>query len=946
MARTKQTARKSTGGKAPRKQLASKAARKSAPSTGGVKKPHRYKPGTVALREIRRYQKSTELLIRKLPFQRLVREIAQDFKSDLRFQSSAIGALQESVEAYLVSLFEDTNLCAIHAKRVTIQSKDIQLARRLRAFATSLHRGADSRTASDPADDAFTVAPACATNRHCYARCLLAFDFVMTWQTELRSWMSPPPVQTAETPAVGQKAPSVPSLDASAQSGKPVIITFLRHCGCPFAEKTFLDLRALAPAHPDIQFIAISHSDQEATDRWLASLPEPSKNTQPNLQIVVDAERKAYAAWGLGVSSLWHVLGCIPGVSKLSKETGINVRPTESGSRWQTAGSFAVDGHYTVKWSRKNQRADDMPDFNEALHTYYTHESSPSPTTGIRTRDRINRRDYAPVPQACRPTTATAHTPPSTPLLGHGIMEAPAVQLTNQAGECGSDVDIEPFATLSDYGSDIDIDDILLANALDTTAGAVPLVNRAVLPSIEFEQGEVEDEEPDVDGFVQIHRPSVLRVAQSQRSILADTQADVQSSPVRERSTFEVEYDEMSRRAWSVPLGQPPSSPRREQGGRRPSRADSRSDDSHSPLERFRTKPKKPLSVTDLVSPAWCELQYFYTLSTFGRKPRTQAMRTGTKIHEKLEAEVHTTVPVQVESKEDRFGLRIWNTISGLRCLRETGLTRELEVWGILEGQVVNGVIDELSYQCPDVAFEEQLERSSAEKYGGIPSLPPGQLTISEGFAKISASQGQMASAQPDRQVYVTDVKTRSVNSLPSGASLRPTWMQLMLYRKLLESLCLNTVDAETVFARYDVQPLANFTDTFMQAVNAIGPCDEASNFPNLLSLWSLLVTEMQIAVPPTNLSPILRAEFRYAETGHVIGSQLTVYETEIIDKYISEEMAWWKGRREAKGVEIEEAFKCRICTFADNCSWRKTKVEEAIEKSRLRRAAKGKSAV
>uniref|UniRef100_A0A8C4VHI7 Histone H3 n=2 Tax=Gopherus TaxID=38771 RepID=A0A8C4VHI7_9SAUR len=89
MARTKQTARKSTGGKAPRKQLATKAARKSAPATGGVKKPHRYRPGTVALREIRRYQKSTELLIRKLPFQRLVREIAQDFKTDLRFQSSA-----------------------------------------------------------------------------------------------------------------------------------------------------------------------------------------------------------------------------------------------------------------------------------------------------------------------------------------------------------------------------------------------------------------------------------------------------------------------------------------------------------------------------------------------------------------------------------------------------------------------------------------------------------------------------------------------------------------------------------------------------------------------------------------------------------------------------------------------------------------------------------------
>jgi histone H3 len=118
--------------KAPRKQLATKAARKSAPATGGVKKPHRYRPGTVALREIRRYQKSTELLIRKLPFQRLVREIAQDFKTDLRFQGSAVLALQEATEAYLVGLFEDTNLAAIHAKRVTIQPKDIQLARRIR----------------------------------------------------------------------------------------------------------------------------------------------------------------------------------------------------------------------------------------------------------------------------------------------------------------------------------------------------------------------------------------------------------------------------------------------------------------------------------------------------------------------------------------------------------------------------------------------------------------------------------------------------------------------------------------------------------------------------------------------------------------------------------------------------------------------------------------------
>ena len=124
-----------------RKKAAARMAKKGGQKApkGGVKKRYRYRLGTVALKQIRQYQKSTELLIRKLPFQRLVREIASDsevIKSPLcgkvRFQSAAIMALQEAAEAYLVGLFEDTNLCAIHAKRVTIMPKDIQLARRIR----------------------------------------------------------------------------------------------------------------------------------------------------------------------------------------------------------------------------------------------------------------------------------------------------------------------------------------------------------------------------------------------------------------------------------------------------------------------------------------------------------------------------------------------------------------------------------------------------------------------------------------------------------------------------------------------------------------------------------------------------------------------------------------------------------------------------------------------
>eukprot|EP00808_Paulinella_micropora_P026450 g50101.t1 len=132
MARTKQTARKSTGGQGSRRQLATKAARKTAAVGGGVKKPYRYRPGTVALREVSRFQKSTDLLLRKLPFARLIREIAQDFKTDLRFQSVAILALQEAAEDYLVHLFEDAQVCAIHAKRITVKTNDIRLARRIR----------------------------------------------------------------------------------------------------------------------------------------------------------------------------------------------------------------------------------------------------------------------------------------------------------------------------------------------------------------------------------------------------------------------------------------------------------------------------------------------------------------------------------------------------------------------------------------------------------------------------------------------------------------------------------------------------------------------------------------------------------------------------------------------------------------------------------------------
>ena len=134
MPKSKVAAKAKAATKMPNKVKGSKAIKKAAPAEGGMKdrKKMRFKPGTVVLREVKKYQKTVDMLIPRAPFQRLVRSITTDMDHTLRFQSQALHALQEATEAYIVGLFEDTNLCAIHAKRMTVMKKDMELARRIR----------------------------------------------------------------------------------------------------------------------------------------------------------------------------------------------------------------------------------------------------------------------------------------------------------------------------------------------------------------------------------------------------------------------------------------------------------------------------------------------------------------------------------------------------------------------------------------------------------------------------------------------------------------------------------------------------------------------------------------------------------------------------------------------------------------------------------------------
>ncbi|KAA8568766.1 hypothetical protein EYC84_007760 [Monilinia fructicola] len=173
----------------------------------------------------------------------------------------------------------------------------------------------------------------------------------MTFQQELNSWLSPPPTDVKSPPEINSKAPSSSKLTFPNTNGKPTIITFLRHCGCPFAEKTFLTLRTLATSHPNIQFIALSHSTQSSTDTWLQSIGGASPFKSPR------------------TSSTWHILNpwSMFSVFKLGREEQIWNRPTESGNRWQMSGSWVVDKEGIVKGGGVAKSADDIMDFEEAL---------------------------------------------------------------------------------------------------------------------------------------------------------------------------------------------------------------------------------------------------------------------------------------------------------------------------------------------------------------------------------------------------------------------------------------------------------------------------------------------------------------------------------------------------------------------------------------------------
>ncbi|KAI1382707.1 exonuclease V [Hypoxylon trugodes] len=382
--------------------------------------------------------------------------------------------------------------------------------------------------------------------------------------------------------------------------------------------------------------------------------------------------------------------------------------------------------------------------------------------------------------------------------------------------------------------------------------------------------------------------------------------------------------------------------------------------DSRSPLQRLRSFPKKPLTVSDLASGAWCELQYWYTLTRLpgGKKTKTAAMRGGSRVHQALEDQVHTAIQVSVSSKEEAFALRLWNLIQGLRTLRDTGMTRELEVWGIIEGQIVNGIVDELSHESPNAAFEQELHLSQSSEESTTVD-PRQQATITDYLE------------HQHKKVYLTDVKTRGSERLPTGAALRPARVQLFLYHRLLGEMAAGLVDFTVILDRYGLRADALFSDGFMaqvgdlhdeifydadsdlgttggsdsagQTASSSTPPPDLIKYRSIAQILPLLQSELLETFPQgtATLGDLLAVQYRHRDDGRILGNNSFPNDPEALDGYVRRYLEWWRGEREADGVTIEETYKCRSCEFAESCQWRKDKEDEFLQKKRNTRVRK-----
>ncbi|KAF2857061.1 hypothetical protein K470DRAFT_279550 [Piedraia hortae CBS 480.64] len=289
-----------------------------------------------------------------------------------------------------------------------------------------------------------------------------------------------------------------------------------------------------------------------------------------------------------------------------------------------------------------------------------------------------------------------------------------------------------------------------------------------------------------------------------------------------------------------------------------------------SPLTFHRSS--KPLTTTDLVSPLWCEIQYSLSLTHHTRPRQTKYTRAGTRIHTSLERINTITRPIDVWTREDRFALRLWNCISALAALRGEGEVRELEVWGVIEHQVVSGKIDFLEVR--------------------------------------------------DNRVLLGDVKTRGREAVRAPWARRGVRAQLMVYFMLFRGLVDGRGEGKRVLTRLGLDPKKEVSEGTVMQVGRTGAW-------TLEGLWGEMERKYALLRGDgVEVGGTLRVEYRDQKNGIVREMVEFEFDEREVEGYVKRVLEWWRGERPPRGVDIEEGVKCLSCEWKNRCEWKRRVVD------------------
>ncbi|XP_074045332.1 LOW QUALITY PROTEIN: exonuclease V [Macrotis lagotis] len=288
--------------------------------------------------------------------------------------------------------------------------------------------------------------------------------------------------------------------------------------------------------------------------------------------------------------------------------------------------------------------------------------------------------------------------------------------------------------------------------------------------------------------------------------------------------------------------------------------------DASTPMEKFHLG---CLWVTDLSAQSWCEQQMVYgkELPGFQSEEKTAVLSAGASIHLARELELHDLVNVHISTKEDAWAVKLLNILSMVPILQSGGTIREFPVFGEVEGVFLVGIIDELHY----------------------------------------TSKGELELAE---------LKTRKRPMMPLEAQKEKDRFQVSLYKCIFDAMVRGQVTSASLVRHMKLSPERLLGPPVQRHAQQGG--FTVKSFGDLLDL-----TFLSLSLSDLPVIDALKIEYSHQETDSLLGTVMVVFEEEQVRDKLRHHLDYWTGLREPQGVDVKEAWKCRMCDYAAVCTWR-----------------------